>query len=218
MKTQSNPLLIVLFISFLFSSSSLAQGGWGKAKLEFWNGEKKEVLVKKTTTLQLPYFLKYKTGKKGKVQRCKPREVALLDFENGKRYVGSKLTLDLSTVDLQDMSTFIKPKLEDTTLLLRQLVRGTYNLYYFKDMDAKEHFFFQGPGQDIHELIYRVYYEKNPSTFNGGNLLLKKDYQFRKELSKHAKACMPLAEKSFTLEYKLSELTQYVEALNTCKN
>lgn len=204
---------IFFLLIFTYTPSTLfSQGSWKPARLHFYQGKKFDVEVRTFLGPRIPQKIRYRLNKEAKTKSCKPKDVSLIDFKEGKRYMRVETQIDLTPIDINKLKDFYGHKQVDTTILVRELVRGTYSLYVFQDANAKNHFFLSGPKVPFHELRYRLWWHNDM-----GNIFIERDFGYRRELMSYRKKCIEPFKEPFELGYRKKELTNFVESLNTCE-
>lgn len=93
--------------------------------------------VREFISARVPQKIRYRVEKGSKSQICNPRDIVLLDFEGGKRFMRVKTKIDLTPINMNKLKDFFDHEQVDTTLLVTELVRGKYSLYYFLDINGK---------------------------------------------------------------------------------
>jgi len=114
------------------------------------------------------------------------------------------LAVDHSPVKLGELSKTSEPLFETDTVLLMELVRGPYSLYYLKDSRSVVHFFLQ-KGDDLpKELVYKKY---SPNEDN--DLAVSEIY--RRTLIEMLYDCPAVRRKIETMSYNMKAMLRLME-------
>lgn len=103
-------------------------------------------------------------------------------------------------------------KFRTDTIFLQALIEGEKSLYYYKDKNAKEHFYIKS-GQELELLVYKKYLREED-----GKDLIKKNQKYIDQLNLYFNECSSIREKVFASEYKKRSLEKLFSLYYQCTN
>jgi hypothetical protein len=106
----------------------------------------------------------------GNNETFKPGDIREFHIKNEEYFISAMVSLDLSDIKVQDIVTQKEARTaKDTTLFLSVIVKAKTSLYFFKDVDDREHYYVQKQGSPMLELLLKKSYKgsyENSATSN----------------------------------------------------
>ncbi|MEA5257075.1 hypothetical protein VB264_04705 [Arcicella aquatica] len=130
--------------------------------------------------------------------------------QNEATYVRKKISLDITPHQQGKLLETYDRELVDTTLFLKQLVKGRISLYYLQDNNNKEHFFIEKLNDTIQELVDHRFIRKN----NSGNYEVHLDI-YNKQLYELCEDCSNYSGLIFKYQYREAALMPLIMKYNT---
>ena len=174
-------------------------------------GEKVEVQINDQNWDKNPTYIKI-TGSSG-ITRLSAADIKGFELSTGDVYEAYVVDVDKSPTKLNDIQPNAQPIIERDTVFLRAIVKGAVSLYYLRDNDAKEHYFFSKGKKDPVELIYRTV------RFNvEGKTGYSKLPIYKGILSTELADCPNVSGKIEQVGYNLRSLRELITDYNQCVN
>lgn len=133
-------------------------------------------LIKHVEWRLTPKKIRYKLSEEAKVQEGGPDQIQEFGIGSTTRYVRAKVQIDRSPDRVRLANYNREPEWSEETVWLKYLVEGETNLYSYRDMSIKRHFF-QKKDEMITQLIAK--------TFLLDGMHVRYNYGFRLQLWKH---------------------------------
>lgn len=129
-------------------------------------------------------------------------------------YTGKIVSVDKSPYRLEDLVYLdTKSYIDIDTVFLSVYVLGAANLYYLKDKDQKEHFYWEKTGTDIAELIYKTTLKKVD-----GKSMIERVERYKGQLIYYFADCPKIKDKISYTVYNSKGMIKLFEEYNKCKN
>lgn len=199
----------LFFINLLFIGIVNSQVKFEPGYVIYNNDQRVEFLIKNFDWLNNPDEIECKSiddnGNSFKLNAS-----AIKEFGIGETIVFKKFTvpLDMSSSSMVYLSSKKEAEFETRTLFLRQLVKGSANLYYYEGKNIFRFFFNKEDATDLKPLIYKKYKVNNTQV--GVNA------EFRNVLFSDLK-CNELTANNFKkLAYHKNDLISIFTKYNTC--
>lgn len=214
MKKQS--LLLLLMI---ISLTSYAQIKFEQGYFIDNNGTKTECLIKNVDWHDNPSQIEYKISeddeaKMGYIRNIK--EFAVSDL----KYVKATVNIDMSSEELNHLSTNKNPEFKEVTLFLKHIVQGEANLYQYEEGNLIR-YFYQVEDKNIQQLIYKTYIVTQ-EIVNGvvkeRTNKIDKNNRYRQQLWTDVKCDNIKESDAVKTNYKKNSLVKYFTKYNTCKD
>ncbi len=203
-------LLICLFISVLSISKTYAQKEYVTGYIITNIGDTLRGQIDDEGWLKNPLTITFKNQITTEIYNTNT-QLKGFGIDNKSVYVLKTFKLDLtphqSSKLLQNSQWIIS---SDTTLMIKQLVRGRINLYFMNDANGKDHFLIEKQGENIQELIDHRYIRKSES----GTFEIHND-AYNSQLANLCQDCSYYAGKTFKYDYLESTLSPLLIQYNT---
>jgi len=147
--------LYALFFAFL-STVINSQIKFEKGYIITDNGERKDVLIRNVDWSDNPESFTYKFTEEGEKitgQLTNIKEFAVPQHFKYVRYTGN---IDISSNNINELSSNQNPVLEKKTIFLNELVDGELKLYQYKEKNIEQFFYAKNNGE-ITALVYKKY-------------------------------------------------------------
>ena len=127
---------------------------------------------------------------------------------NKVKFVKKTIEIDRSNQNLEQLSNNRNPEFITETILLKVIVEGETNLYYYNKGNTIK-YFYDSPNLSTQQLIYKLYRKDNQ--------VIKNSY-FKQQLL-NSFQCDELGKKDFEkLKYSLTHLSEIFLKYNKCRN
>jgi hypothetical protein len=130
------------------------------------------------------------------------KELLGFGIDNKSIYIRKTTSLDITPYTygslLQTNELIVA---SDTTIALKLLVKGKISLYYFKDVNSKDHFFVEKLNEPLEELIKHDYMGE----YKGNSVVVKED-KFNNQLAELCQDCSLFNGVNFNYQYTQSSL------------
>jgi len=133
--------------------------------------------------------------------------------EPEKEYVSRRVEIDITNQDMSALTESDKRTIQDTTVFLRKITGGTYNLYEYVDKNSRQHFIYDGGNRQATELKRLQAYLQRGS--NSGIFTEDRYKDQLEELFADDKAAV---RKARMVKYDERALTKLFINYNTLKN
>lgn len=154
----------------------------------------------------------------GEKQDFTPGQIREFAIPPREYYVSRKVSLDLTSFDINDLTSFGKPRsVKDTLLFLSVIVKGKTSLFFIKDRNDREHFYIEKENQPTEELILKKNMKTSDEGFtNSSKIYLVTTEIFKGQLILFFSDCLALKEEINGSEYKTASLRSLVVHYNEC--
>lgn len=125
-------------------------------------------------------------------------------------YVRKSIALDITPHQLGSLIESYDRIVVDTTVFLKQLVRGRLSLYYLQDNNQKSHFFIEKLNEPIKELIDHHFLK----TIDNNTYNVHHDI-YNKQLYELCQDCSDYSKKTFKYSYRDTDLIPLILKYNT---
>lgn len=131
-------------------------------------------------------------------------------IENKSTYLKKNVSLDITPHDFNSLlSTSERIVISDTTIVLKQLIKGKISLYAFKDANGKDHFFVEKLNEPIQELIKHDFFDE----IKGVRVMVKQNI-YNDQLSDLCQDCSMFNQKKFNYNYSEASLKPVILEYN----
>lgn len=130
-------------------------------------------------------------------------------INNEVTYVRKKISLDITPHNSRELLESTDRVLIDTTLLLKQLVKGRLSLYYLRDKTNKTHFFTEKFNTSIQELVDHHFLK----IVNSHTYIMHSDL-YNEQLQNLCEDCSNYSGLTFKYRYQESALTPLILKYN----
>jgi hypothetical protein len=155
------------------------------------------------------------TDAKGKKSIFSPNDIAGFFIPPRDRYISSHVSLDITSFQTKDLMNYQAQKsIKDTALFLMTLVKGKASLYYFKDLNNREHFYVSKEGNSPVELLLKKNYTRASEGSTQDRQYITTVELFKGQLIILFSDCPDLREKIDRSEYSTSSLRSIVVGYN----
>lgn len=196
-------------LSFFLTSLAFAQKNFVPGHYITRDGEKVEAQINDKNWERNPSFIEISHN--GGVKRLTAADINGFVLSTGDIFEAFVVDVDKSPTNLNQITPNSLPIIERDTVFLRAILKGTSSLYYFRDENAKEHYYFQKGDKVPEELIYRT--TKHKDRVKSGYV---KTPLYRGLLTTHMTDCPQLYEKIEKLDFTRSALADIISAYNQC--
>ena len=200
--------LFTLFGVFIVVGSTMAQIKFERAYFIDNQGKKTECWIKNADWRDNPNSFVYRFSENERSTSASIENVQEFGIYNFSKYIRASVEIDRSSGDISKMDYFGNAVFHTEQLFLKVLIEGESSLYMYEDGDLSL-FFFQAPGQNIRQLIYKKYIV-DPNT-------IASNVEFREQLSTQIKCDRERVDLSKNLNYYKSELIKYFITYHQCK-
>ncbi len=203
---KNNPFIVFIFI--LIYGFSYSQISFDKGYFIDNSSRKTECLIKNWGWKNNPKSFKYKLSENGQVMQAGVEQVKEFGIYGDDKYIRAKVKIDRSSSLVQKMSHTRKPEFSEEVLFLKVLVGGDASLYEYKE-DNLVRYFYQLPGTEIKQLVYKKYIKND-------NIHENNDY--KNQLFNELK-CPSFSAADFkNLRYNKHDLEKIIVLYNQCKH
>lgn len=201
--------MLILILSIFISTYSYAQITYEKGYFINSEGVKVDCLIKNSGWDFNPDSFKYKTSENGDVMTGEASGIKEFGFENGVRYKGAFVEIDLSSDQTDRLTSNRVPEFTKKQLFLKELVGGESPLYIYKDGNVTR-FFYLLKDNTIKPLVYKRYYVSESK--------IRAYQRFKQQLLNHIE-CGDITENDIkSLKYTILSLTNIFREYNKCLN
>ncbi|MES2517892.1 MAG: hypothetical protein V4585_07275 [Bacteroidota bacterium] len=137
-------------------------------------------------------------------------ELRSFGIENKSIYLKKTTSLDITPYDYNSLLlTSERIVISDTTIVLKQLIKGKISLYAFKDANGKDHFFIEKLNEPIEELIKHDFFDE----IKGTKVIVKQNI-YNDQLADLCQDCSLLNQKKFNYNYSEASLKPVILEYN----
>jgi hypothetical protein len=167
-----------ILISSLISFYSIAQKNFVKGYIVSKTGDTLNGMIDNRDWQKNPLYILFKESISNEVKKFTPLQIkSFFVSEKGDIYESHKVSMDISPFKEKDLLsldvTGNNMIVQDTTVFLSVLVKGTATLYSFFDGEGKQHFYMSKKNEKyVQELILQKgIYIRNGTKYSGENKL-----------------------------------------------
>lgn len=172
-------------------------------------GIKTECYIRDADWNSNPTSFKYKLVSKEEFGEAGIGDVQEFGTENGPVYIRTKINVDESGMQLDQLSRQRAPEWSEKVIFLKTLVKGPATLYLYRQSGLTR-FYYKKESGPVAPLVYKRYFDDN------GNVA--SNVGFRQELL-NALQCEDLSsDRVARLNYSESDLEKYFRRFNACVN
>lgn len=197
-------LILILITSINFYSQILFEQGYYVNN----SNQKVECLIKNIDWKSNPTSFKYKLSENAQIKQVTIESIKEFGIYNVSKYIRSKVLIDRSSRNINDISRNRNPIFKEETLFLRVLVEGKASLYFYESGNLRRYFYNKESG-NIKQLIYKSYMVLENK--------IGKNNQFKQQLWKDLGCTSINKGKVEKLRYKDKDLVRLFIAYNECK-
>lgn len=194
-------LLFSLFITVLSHYSSKAQKEFMAGYVVNNAGDTIRGKIDNKKWVQAPSQITFKQENQNAI-KYRLSDIQSFAINNEATYVRKKISLDITPHMSAKLLHSYDRVLVDTTVFLKQLIKGRLNLYYLKDGNTKGHFFIEKLNEPIQELIDHRFLRKTES----GTFEVHLD-TYNKQLYDLCEDCSNYSGKIFKYQYRETDFT-----------
>ncbi|MFI8379557.1 outer membrane beta-barrel protein [Leeuwenhoekiella sp. NPDC079379] len=173
------------------------------------SGNKIECLIKNYDWNNNPTEIEYMLTDNGDIQKAVIANIKEFSVINKSKYVKASVDIDKTSNKIKDLNENREPEFSNETVLLKILVEGDANLYFYREGQLSR-YFFSTKNSEIKQLIYKQYLTTN-SKLGSNNYYLQ---QLFNEVNCKNKKSSDLE----NLEYGKHDLINYFVDYNKCIN
>jgi len=200
-------LIIIFMITYSFNIFS--QITFEKGYYINNNNKKIDCLIKNVDWKNNPIEFNYKLLNNKDIQIASINSIKEFGIDNYSKFIRSKVNIDRSSEDLDELSTSKNPLFNEEQLFLKVLVEGKANLYFYQDKRLVR-FFYKTSTSNIEQLVFKSYIIEDNKI--GEN----KNYQ--RQLWQNLK-CQSISMKNVeNVDYKKKDLVNFFIKYNECNN
>ena len=201
-------LLFSLFITVLSHYSSKAQKEFMAGYVVNNAGDTIRGKIDNKKRVQAPSQIAFKQENQNAI-KYRLSDIQSFAINNEATYVRKKISLDITPHMSAKLLHSYDRVLVDTTVFLKQLIKGRLNLYYLKDGNTKGHFFIEKLNEPIQELIDHRFLRKTES----GTFEVHLD-TYNKQLYDLCEDCSNYSGKIFKYPYQETALSPLILKYN----
>lgn len=207
MKKISLAATLIFFVTTAFSQIKFEKGYFIDN-----DGNKVECLIQNGDWLYNPAEIEYKIDENSQPKKIGASSIKEFGFTDHSKYISRQVNIDRSPDKLNDLNESPDPVFSHETLLLKVIVEGKANLYFYTDDDIAR-FFYSVNDAPIEQLIHKTYRNYSVASQLGENK------KFKQQLFRSLQ-CSSIDNKKFeTVGYAKTSLTRIFTAYNTgCGN
>lgn len=198
---------LLLFLTTILAINSYSQISFEKGYYIDNSGQKIECLIKNKDWAFNPIDFKYKTSENEDTKTIGIQSVQEFGIYDVAKYIRKTVNVDISSVDINDLSVDRNPIFQEQQLFLKVIAEGKANLY--ESGDPKK-YFFNIEGSNIEQLVFKNY--KITNTQIGTNNL------FRQQLLTNLVCSTIKMNELEKLDYRKSTLITFFNKYNKCSN
>lgn len=196
---------ITLLVFLHFSVILFAQNAWKNGYVIDMEGNKTEGLILDEGWLSSPERVTYRLDSLDDAVTGTIAEIKEFSIPGYVRFVRADVLIDQSRDDINYYSRQYQPEWQRDTVFLRYLIDGGVSLLYFDKKDLKR-FFFQLPGGDIRQLVYKRYVLESVTYKENNQYLVQLTNEFNCSQT-------PVSD---DIGYNRKDLVQFFIQQNTC--
>jgi hypothetical protein len=148
------------FFVLLLSVQVFAQIKFDAGYIINKENQKKECLIKNYDWKNNPSTFEYKFDETDGIHFGTTKDINAFCVYNGSKYVRAEVRIDLSSSDLNNLTTTSSPQWNNDTLFLKVLIEGKASLYSYESKSLLR-FFYSIDKTEFQQLIYKEYLKDN---------------------------------------------------------
>ncbi|MGK0391631.1 MAG: hypothetical protein ACI94Y_004398 [Maribacter sp.] len=199
--------ILLLFLGITLTINSYAQIAFEKGYYIDNSDQKIECLIKNVEWRNNPSRFEYKLSVDSDKKKETIENVKEFSVYDDFKYVRSKVKIDRSSSDINNLSKERRPILKEEELFLKVLLEGKANLYFYEGGNITR-YFYNVENNEIKPLIYKMY----RSTHN----TIGKNNQYRQQLWNDLKCPKIKMNHIDRVEYYKEDLTNLFNKYNQC--
>jgi hypothetical protein len=156
--------ITLLLALVLFGKILLAQENFQPGYIIDNNGNKIEGYIDYQKWAQNPVKIRFKKNLDSSSEIYFPGSISsfyvhdeMSFYIKDEMYVSATVDIDMTPQDVKELTSESKGIIETKTVFLALYLKGKYNLYHYRDINNKVHYFIKANDDEIKELIYRTY-------------------------------------------------------------
>ncbi len=200
--------LLLLFIAIL-TINSYSQIKFEKGYFVYDSDLKVECFIKNIDWSNNPTEFEYKLPDDSEEKIASINAVKEFGIYNVSKYIKSKVKIDRSSGNINDLTYDKSPVLKEENLFLKVLIEGKANLYSYEEGNFIR-YFFNTETSNIEQLIFKKYKNHENDT--------KENNQFKQQLWRILKCEEITLDDIESLKYNRSSLIKLFTQYNTCAN
>jgi len=130
----------------------------------------------------------------------------------GDQFMSAIVTIDKSSIQLQSIPTATSTNTITDTVFLQVVNKGAASLFYLKDENGKEHFYYQKQPETPVELKFGKFYKEE-----GGKKVIVTSEIYKGQLFTYFADCPNLKKSISDLDYEFVELQAIFQQYNQCQ-
>ena len=171
--------------------------------------QKVDCLIKNIDWRKNPTEFEYKLSENSNENKASIKNIKEFGINNIFKYLRSKVKIDISSENLNQMSYNKNPILKEEELFLKVLIEGKSNLYVYNDGNLQR-YLYNKENSTIEQLIFK-HYKKS-------NVKIAKNNQFKQQLWNDLKCSSIIMNTVENLDYKKNSLINFFSQYNKCSN
>jgi len=202
---------IILFslIYISFSNNTYSQYKFEKGYYIDNDDKKIECLIQNSRWTDNPTEIKYKLLDDSKIYELGIKSIKAFEINELTKFVRANVDIDRSSLEFNHLTRSLQPEFNKEELLLKVLVAGKSNLYYYKDAGLIRFFYDTSVGE-IKQLVYRKFRDKDNE--------ISYDNSYWQQLHTNVNCENQSMEDIAFLEYEERLLVDYFITENLCHN
>ena len=173
------------------------------------SNQKVECLIKNEDWRSNPTKFEYKLKENSKKQQVTIKTVKEFGIGNTSKYIRTKVNIDRSSENLENLSDVKAPIFKEEELFLRVLVKGQSSLYEYLDKNLVR-FFYNKEGEVIEQLVFKSYAKTQTR--------IVKNNKFREQLWVNLKCPAFTMSQVENISYQKKSLVRFFIKYNECNN
>jgi len=203
---------ILLLSLFLFTLKCYSQISFEKGYFIDNSGTKIECLIKNIDWRYNPSQFEYKLSGNANIVKATIDSVSEFGIYDQSKFIRAKVDVDISSDDIDHLSSDPNPIFVQKTIFLKTLVEGNAKLFSYDNGEILR-FFIQKDNQNIEQLVYKNYFTNPDLDKNIGN-----NIKYKEQIGKNLRCADITVDKIVNLKYKKKNLISIVNDYNNCVN
>jgi len=200
---------LLLFLITILTVNSYSQITYEKGYYITNSGQKIDCLIKNIDWRKNPTEFKYKATEKAENKTATIKSVKEFRIYNSSKYLRSKVKIDRTTENTDDLNHEKNPIFKEEELFLKVLIEGGANLYEYID-DNLTRYFFSKENVAIEQLVFKKYLKnENQVGINS---------KYRQQLWDNLKCSNFTIDKLQNIDYEKKDLNLFFIEYNQCNN
>lgn len=197
---------LLLFFALILTINCYSQISFEKGYFIDNSGQKTECYIKNNDWGSNPTDFKYKLSENGEIKTNDIESVKEFGIYNIIKYIKAIVQIDISSENINELSTDKNPEFNKVQLFLKVLVEGKANLY---EGGSYKKFFYNIDNSNIEQLIFKSYKKEDQIDVNN---------QFRIQLWNNLKCSNISMDEISKLNYQKNSLIKLFSEYNKCNN